>query len=62
MAYAATHIELVDEGPPWATIAFTILISTIVHGLTPGAAVEKVTAVDEGGGDKEAEGGAHARA
>lgn len=62
MAYAATHIELVDEGPLWATIAFTILISTIVHGFTAGAAVEKVTAVDEGGDDKAAEGGAHAGA
>lgn len=44
LAYAATHIELVDEGPLWATIAFTILVSTIVHGFTAGAVVERVTA------------------
>lgn len=42
LAYAATHIELVDEGQLWATIAFTILVSTIVHGFTAGRAVERV--------------------
>jgi NhaP-type Na+/H+ or K+/H+ antiporter len=43
LAYAGHHIELVNEEQLWATIAFTILASTIVHGLTAGLAVERVT-------------------
>lgn len=43
LAYAGHHIELVNEEQLWATIAFTILASTIVHGLTAGIAVERVT-------------------
>ncbi len=43
LAYAGHHIELVDEPELWATIAFTILLSTVVHGLTAGLAVERVT-------------------
>nr|WP_237219712.1 sodium:proton antiporter [Sphingomonas arenae] len=43
LAYAGHHVELVDEEQLWATIAFTILLSTIVHGLTAGLAVERVT-------------------
>ncbi|MET1756285.1 sodium:proton antiporter [Novosphingobium sp. RD2P27] len=43
LAYAGHHIELIDEPELWATIAFTILLSTIVHGLTAGIAVERVT-------------------
>ena len=42
LGYATGHIELVDEGALWATVAFTILASTIVHGLTAGAVVERV--------------------
>ena len=42
LAYAASHIELVNEAQLWATIALTILLSTIIHGLTAGAAVERV--------------------
>ena len=40
LAYAGHHVELVDEGALWATIALTIVLSTIVHGLTAGIAVE----------------------
>lgn len=43
LGYATHHLELVNEGQLWATIAFTITLSTLVHGLTAGAAVEKVT-------------------
>jgi sodium/hydrogen antiporter len=43
LAYAGSHMELVNEYQLWATIAFTILVSTVVHGLTAGLAVERVT-------------------
>jgi NhaP-type Na+/H+ or K+/H+ antiporter len=43
LAYAGHHAELVNEYQLWATITFTILLSTIVHGLTAGLAVERVT-------------------
>lgn len=43
LAYAGHHIELVDEEALWATVAFTIVLSTVVHGLTAGLAVERVT-------------------
>jgi NhaP-type Na+/H+ or K+/H+ antiporter len=36
LAYAGHHAELVNEYQLWATITFTILLSTIVHGLTAG--------------------------
>lgn len=43
LAYAGHHSKLVNEYALWATIAFTILLSTIVHGLTAGIAVERAT-------------------
>jgi NhaP-type Na+/H+ or K+/H+ antiporter len=43
LAYAGHHVELVNEYQLWATIAFTILLSTVVHGLTAGIAVDRVT-------------------
>lgn len=43
LAYAGHHVELVNEYALWATVAFTILLSTIVHGLTAGIAVEQAT-------------------
>ncbi len=43
LGYAGHHVELVNEEALWATIAFTILLSTIVHGLTAGIAVERAT-------------------
>ena len=42
LSYAITHVELRDKEAMWAIAAFTILLSTIVHGLTAGAAVEGV--------------------
>lgn len=44
LAYAGHHVELVDEGALWATVALTIVLSTIVHGLTAGIAVERAGA------------------
>ncbi|MGZ8310519.1 MAG: cation:proton antiporter [Allosphingosinicella sp.] len=46
LAYATGHVEFINEGQLWATIAFTIFASTIVHGLSAGAVVEWVTARD----------------
>ena len=43
LAYAGNHIELVDEGSLWATVAFTIFLSTIAHGLTVGFALNFAT-------------------
>lgn len=43
LGFATSHMEFVNEGQLWATIAFTILLSTVLHGLTAGAAVERVT-------------------
>jgi NhaP-type Na+/H+ or K+/H+ antiporter len=49
LAYAGHHVELVNEYQLWATIAFTIFLSTIVHGLTAGIAVERVTGEPQSG-------------
>lgn len=43
LAYAGHHVELVDEEQLWATVAFTVLASTAIHGLTAGMAIERVT-------------------
>jgi len=43
LAYAGHHTELVDEYALWATVAFAILLSTVVHGLTAGIAVDRAT-------------------
>lgn len=48
LAYAGHHVELVDEGALWATVAFTIVLSTTIHGLTAGIAVERATDPIEG--------------
>lgn len=42
LAYAGSHLELVNEGQLWATILLTILLSTIVHGFTAGPIVDHV--------------------
>lgn len=49
LAYAGHHVELVDEYALWATVAFTILVSTVVHGLTAGIAVERATGETQSG-------------
>lgn len=43
LGYATSHLEFINEGQLWATIAFTILVSTVVHGLSAGIVVERVT-------------------
>lgn len=43
LSYAGHHVQLANEAQLWATIAFTILVSTVVHGLTAGFAVERAT-------------------
>lgn len=43
LSYATSHLNFVNEGQLWATVAFTIFASTIVHGLTAGAVVDWVT-------------------
>jgi sodium/hydrogen antiporter len=47
LAYAGHHMELVDEGALWATVAFTIVLSTVLHGLTAGIAVEQAIGESE---------------
>jgi sodium/hydrogen antiporter len=42
LSYATGHVELVDEAQLWATVAFTILASTIIHGFTAGVVVDRV--------------------
>jgi hypothetical protein len=36
-------MDLPDEASLWALIAFTVLVSTVVHGLSAGMALERVT-------------------
>lgn len=43
LAYAGNHVALINEETLWATVAFTIVLSTVVHGLTAGIAVERAT-------------------
>ncbi|MFN2099971.1 cation:proton antiporter [Altererythrobacter sp. MF3-039] len=43
LAYAGGQLDLVNEGELWATIGFTILVSTLVHGLSAGAVVDAAT-------------------
>ncbi len=43
LAYAGTHVALVDAERLWAIVAFSILVSTIVHGFTAGIAMDAVT-------------------
>ncbi|WP_262503893.1 MULTISPECIES: cation:proton antiporter [unclassified Sphingosinithalassobacter] len=42
LGYATSHMEFLNEGQLWATIALTILLSTAVHGLTAGWVVDHV--------------------
>lgn len=42
LGYAASHLELVNEGQLWATIALTILLSTVVYGFTAGPVVDHI--------------------
>lgn len=49
LAYAGHQIELVNDAELWATVTFAILLSTVVHGLTAGVAVERVTGERQSG-------------
>ena len=49
IGYACSHVDLVDEAALWATVAFTIVASTVVHGFTAGLAVEHATGEKPGG-------------
>ncbi|MBZ6377501.1 sodium:proton antiporter [Pacificimonas flava] len=43
LGYATSHMDWTDEGPLWATVAFTVLLSTMVHGFTAGSVVWAAT-------------------
>lgn len=42
LAYAASHLEFINEGQLWATITLTIFVSTVAHGFTAGPVVDYV--------------------
>lgn len=44
LAYAGGQLDLVNEGELWATVGFTVLLSTVVHGFTAGGVVAAATA------------------
>lgn len=44
LAFALGALPLADRREVWAAAVFVIVLSTIVHGLTAGAAVDRVTA------------------
>lgn len=46
LAYAAGKIEFWDENKLWALVAFTILISTLLHGFTAAIAIEDLSQED----------------
>ena len=43
LAYAGGQLDLVNEGELWATVGFTILLSTVVHGFSAGSVVSHAT-------------------
>ena len=43
LAYAGSHAKMGEQAKLWAVAAFTIVLSTIVHGFTASWAVEKAT-------------------
>ena len=43
IAYATGHLHLANQDALWALAVFVIFSSTVVHGLTAGIAVERVT-------------------
>jgi NhaP-type Na+/H+ or K+/H+ antiporter len=42
LAYAQGHVEFVNEAQLWALVGFVILLSTMVHGITAGVAMERL--------------------
>ncbi len=51
LAYAAGYIEFVNEAQLWALVAFVILLSTMLHGLTAGLAMEWITVSEAADGE-----------
>lgn len=43
LGFAGAHAALANEAQLWAIVALAVLLSTIVHGLTAGLTVERVT-------------------
>lgn len=43
LSYAGSHMDLINEAELWATVVFTITLSTMVHGFTAGLALEHAT-------------------
>lgn len=43
LSYGLAHMAMLDAAPLWAITGFTILLSTIVHGFTAGAAMDRAT-------------------
>lgn len=43
LAYAATHVSVPDAAQFWAIVAFTIVMSTVIHGFTAGLAIDRAT-------------------
>ncbi len=43
LAYAGAQLDLVNEGELWATVVFTILLSTMIHGFSAGSVVWAAT-------------------
>lgn len=48
LAYAASHIEFVNEEALWALVVFTIFASTVLHGFTARSVVQKYVPEDPG--------------
>jgi NhaP-type Na+/H+ or K+/H+ antiporter len=42
LSYATGRVELVDEPQLWATVGYTILASTVLHGLTSGRVMDRL--------------------
>jgi len=45
LAYTGSHMTMVNEAELWATVVFTITLSTVVHGFTASFAVDNATRV-----------------
>lgn len=43
LAYAGGQLDLVNEGELWASVLFTIVLSTVVHGFSAGSAIGAAT-------------------
>ncbi len=43
LSYAGSHMELINEAELWATVVFTIVLSTVVHGFTARLTMESAT-------------------